>query len=321
MEHVKAYDIQRYRSLSRYMREVHGCKVRRLLVRGGFSCPNRDGTAGVGGCAFCDFASTFPSYTKGLSSVTEQLEACAAVAARRFKAERFMAYFHDGSATYAPVERLERLFKEALAFPGVVALAIGTRPDCLGREVLDLLEELNRETDLWLELGLQSASDRVLERLGRGHDVDCFVEGATRAMERGIKVCAHVVLGLPGEGQKGHLEIARLITILGVKGVKLHNFHVLKGARWADSFGRGEIHVPGMTEYTAMAADFLEHLPPRVVVHRLVGYARPEHLLAPGWTSDCWASRMVVGELESRGTWQGKALGHPRSALEESLDS
>ncbi|NOZ85464.1 MAG: TIGR01212 family radical SAM protein [Deltaproteobacteria bacterium] len=308
--------LPRYRALSAYMKARHGKRVQRLLVRGGFSCPNRNGTIGTGGCAFCDYSSTFTDYTMGLSAVTAQLEASAEVAARRFKSASYMAYFHDGTATYAPIERLESLYNEALAFPGIVALAIGTRPDCLGKDVLDLLEDVSRRTDLWLELGLQTASDRTLHDLGRGHDVACFSRAVANAHERKIKICAHVILGLPGEGTVEARATAKLLNQVQADGVKIHNFHVLKGARWAEDYMRNKIIPPTLEEYTRLAVGFLEVLNSGTVVHRLSGYANQEHLLAPSWTSNRWLGPQSIRKaLTKKDTWQGKALGSSRASL------
>jgi len=311
----------RIRSISAHLIRRHGGRVQRVLVRGGFGCPNRDGRAGYGGCTFCDFTATWAARTDERPGVAAQIADGIARIGPRSGARRFLAYFHDGSATDAPVARLAALYREALAQPGVVGLAVGTRPDCLPDTVLDLLADLNRRAELWLEIGLQSACDATLQRVNRGHDVRCFEDAVRRAHERGLAICAHVVLGLPGEDRSHARATAELLTRLSVEGVKLHNFHVLTGARCADDFRAGRIRVPGLSEYALLAADFLERIPPVVVIHRLAASARSERLVAPDWTADRWAGRQaVLDELEHRDSWQGSTLGADAGDVLRSLE-
>ena len=310
----------RIRSISSHLAERHGGRVQRVLVRGGFGCPNRDGRAGTGGCTFCDFTANWADRSGARPGVAEQLADGISRIGPRTGARKFLAYFHDGSATDAPVERLAALYHEALAQPGVVGLAIGTRPDCLPDAVLDLLGRIHARADLWLEIGLQTASDVTLARINRGHDVRCFEDAVRRAHDRGLVVCAHVVLGLPGEGRAQARATAGLLTRLGVQGVKLHNFHVLAGAPCAAAFRAGEFTVPERLEYAALAADFIENIPPTVVVHRLAASARTERLVAPDWTADRWAGRQaVLDELERRESWQGRGLGADAVAVNPSI--
>jgi hypothetical protein len=228
--------------------------------------------------------------------------------AKRYGASRFIAYFQSFSNTYAPAATLRSLYQEALAFPEVVGLSIGTRPDCLAPETLDLLAEIARERLLWLELGLQSAHDRTLRLINRGHDVDCFTRAAEAAARRGLEVVAHVILGLPGEGPQDMAATARFLGNLPVQGVKIHLLYVVRGSILEKMYLAGKYRPLAEKEYIGLVADFLELLPPRLVIHRLTGDPHPEELAAPAWCRH--KSRVFSGireELARRGSRQGSA--------------
>jgi radical SAM protein (TIGR01212 family) len=227
---------------------------------------------------------------------------------RRYAASRFIAYFQSFSNTYAPVEVLRDLYREALSFPGVVGLSIGTRPDCLSPEILDLLADMARDRLLWLELGLQSAHDHTLRLINRGHDAACFARAVRAAAERGLEVVAHVILGLPGEGPAEMAATARYLGSLPVQGVKLHLLYVVRGSALEDWYRQGRYRPLEEGAYVRLVADFLELLPPRLVIHRLTGDPHPEELVAPAWCRD--KSRVLTGikeELARRGSRQGSA--------------
>ncbi len=310
----------RYRALSAHLRARFGARVQRVVLRGGFSCPNRDGTKGRGGCTFCSAAS-MTSVHVAAAQVAEQLRQGVERMRRRYKAKAFLPYFNDFSATYAHPERLRALYDAALDHPEVVGLALGTRPDCLPPPVLDLLAEYAARTYLWVELGLQSASDATLERIRRGHSAADFAEASIRLAEAGIAVCAHVIHGLPGEGIAEFVETARFLARLPIAGVKIHNLHVLRGSALAHQWKQGRLRVPSLAEHAEAVAAFLAELPPELVIHRLVADAPADYLLAPDWCRrKNEALAFVRSHLEATDTWQGKALGAPLEAVSALLE-
>ncbi len=275
----EAWPPEPHPSLSHYWRYRFGEPVRRISLDPGLSCPNRDGTKGTAGCAFCDPASFAPS-AGDRRPVSEQL----ADGIRRLRARgirRFAAYFQPRTNTYAPPQVLRSLWDQAAAFPEVVALCVGTRPDCVPDPVLDLLAGYADRFEVWLELGLQSCRNDTLERLGRGHTAEDFADACRRAGARGLKVCAHVILGLPGESPADERETARFLARLGVAGVKLHQLSVVRATPLEAVWRRGELAVLSEDGYIDRAAAFIRELPPRTVIHRMVGDTLGERLLAP----------------------------------------
>ena len=311
-----------YLDLNSYLRRRFGTRVQKIILDAGLSCPNRDGRVGVGGCLYCNArGSGTGAWARGLS-IPEQMRQGLARVKARYGARRFIAYFQSFSNTYAPPEVLQNLYREALNFPEVVGLSIGTRPDCLGDDVLDLLADLSRDWLVWLELGLQSAHDGTLRHLNRGHDVACFSRAVSRAAARGLEVVAHVILGLPGEGPGEMAATARFLSDLPLKGVKIHLLYVIRGSGLARLHQAGEYQCLTEEEYIQRVVDFLELLPPEMVIHRLTGDPHPEELVAPAWCLD--KSRVVKGireEFARRGSrqgsrWQPREKGGARAAGE-----
>ena len=226
---------------------------------------------------------------------------------RRYKAKKFLAYFQSFSNTYAPIDKLKRLYDQALAVEDIVGLSIGTRPDCVDRPVLELLQDYARHHLIWLEYGLQSASDKTLEFINRGHDVRCFANAVRATQNRGIKICAHVILGLPGESRSDILHTARTISDLGIDGVKLHLLYVVKGTPLETLYGLGNYSCLEQQAYIDLVCDFLERIPPGMVIQRLTGDPHPEELVAPQWSLNKSETLQKINEaLEIRDTWQGK---------------
>src|SRR5947209_14360304 len=219
---------RRYNPFSRYLRQRFGCKVYRVTVDAGFTCPNVDGSVAVGGCVFCDNRSFSPNRRLPRTTIAEQLHRGMAVLNKLFRVEKFVAYFQAATNTYAPVEKLRRLYDEALAHPQVVGLAVGTRPDAVPDEVLDLLEEYARRHYVCLELGLQTRHDRSLDWMNRGHHFDAFVDAVRRCQGRGFDLVTHVILGLPGEDRADMLATADAVAALPLDGIKIHNLHVVR---------------------------------------------------------------------------------------------
>ncbi len=284
----------------------YGERVHKLAINAGMTCPNRDGAKGRGGCSFCNNASFNPSARRP-PSVSEQIEAGRRVLRKRTGAMRYIAYFQAYTNTYADVARLSALYEEALAEPDVAGLSIGTRPDCVPDPVLDLLAGYrSRGYEVWLELGLQSAFDVTLERVNRGHGFAEYRSAVEAARSRGLPVCTHLILGLPGEGRGQALESLERVLELGVEGLKLHPLHVVKGTLLANQWRRGEYQPLGLTDYLSMAADLIERTPPEVVFHRVTGTASEEILLTPRWCSKKWAVlNGIEAELRSRRSGQG----------------
>ena len=297
-----------YRDLNTYLRERFGGRVQKVTLDAGLTCPNRDDRVGVGGCLYCNArGSGTGAWNRGLS-ITEQLQEGMTRLGRRYGASRFIGYFQSFSNTYASLETLRTLYDEALAFPEVVGLSIGTRPDCLSPEILDLLADIARERLLWLELGLQSANDATLKLINRGHDAACFSRAVTAAAARGLEVVAHVILGLPGEGPAEIAATARYLGGVPLHGVKIHLLYVIRGSGLERLYREGRYRPLEEDEYVGQVADFLEMLPPHLVIHRLTGDPHPEELVAPVWCRD--KSRVLRGireELARRGSRQGKA--------------
>ncbi len=298
---------RRYRPFGRYLRERFGGRVWRVTVDAGFTCPNVDGTVTTGGCVYCDNRSFSPNRRQPRTDVREQVRRGVELLGRRHRAERFLAYFQAATNTHAPVARLRALYDAALEHPAVVGLAVGTRPDSVPDPVLDLLEGYARERYVCLELGLQSRHDRSLDWMNRGHHFDAFVDAVARCRGRGLDLCAHVILGLPGESPADMLETADCLAALGVNGVKIHNLHVVRGTPMEAMYHAGQVPMLSRDEYVAVACDFLERLPADVVIHRLNGDAPPDYLVAPAWCLEKPALLAAIdAELARRDSWQGK---------------
>jgi radical SAM protein (TIGR01212 family) len=300
---------KRYNAFSDELKRVFGCRVQRISLDAGFSCPNRDGTLNTKGCIFCGGHGSGSYGILRNLSIAGQIEDGKEIMRRKYKAERFIAYFQAYSNTHALPERLRLLYAEALSVSDVVGLIIATRPDCLSDEVLEILSELNRQTYLWLELGIQSIHNRSLALVNRHHDHVCSVDAIQRSTSRGLRVCAHIILGLPGESRAEMLRAADELNRLGVDGVKLHLLHVMKGTELAEMYGRGEVKVMDRDEYVAVVCDFLELLDPRILIHRLTGDGGHDNLVAPLWSLKKFeVLNLIDAELERRGARQGSKL-------------
>jgi radical SAM protein (TIGR01212 family) len=297
---------KRYNAFSEELKRVFGCRVQRISVDAGFNCPNRDGLLDTDGCIYCGGSGSGSYGIRRDLTVADQVEDGKEVMRRKYKAQRFIAYFQAYSNTYAPVEQIRRLYTEAMSVPDVVGLIIATRPDCLSDEVLDYLQELSRQTYLWLELGVQSIHDRTLAIINRRHGHACSVDAIQRSTFRGLRVCAHIILGLPGETREEMLAGAGELNRLGVAGVKLHLLHVMKGTALADMYGRGEVKMLDRDDYAGLVCDFLELLDQRILIHRLTGDGGHDNLVAPLWSLKKFEIlNLIDAELERRGTRQG----------------
>jgi len=298
---------QRYYPFSRFLRERFGRRVYRVTLDGGFTCPNVDGTVTTGGCVYCDNRSFSPNRRLPRTDVRTQVSRGIEILGRRHGAERFLAYFQAATNTHAPVERLRKLYDSALDHPQIVGLAVGTRPDSVPDPVLDLLQEYARGRYVCLELGLQSKHDRSLDWMNRGHHFDAFLDAVARCRGRGFDLCAHVILGLPGETTDDMLETADALAELPVQAVKIHNLHVVRGTPMEAMYHAGNVPMLSRDAYVALVCDFLERLPSDVVIHRLNGDAPPDYLVAPAWCLEKPALLTAIdAELARRDSWQGK---------------
>ena len=279
----------------------YGERVHKLALHASFTCPNRDGSKGRGGCTFCNNASFNPNGRQP-PAIPEQLAAGRRVIARRTGARKYIAYFQAYTNTYAETERLAGLYEQALAEPGVIGLAVGTRPDCVPDEVLDLLAGYrDRGLEIWLELGLQSAFDSTLARVNRGHGFSEYRDTVRRAHARGLQVCTHLIIGLPGEDGGHYRTTLERVLEHGVEGLKLHPLHVVRGTLLANQWRRGEYRPLSLDDYVRIAADLVERTPPSVVFHRLTATASPRLLLAPDWCAKKWlVLNRIAAELQAR---------------------
>ena len=294
-------------TFGQYLLARYGERVHKVAVDAGFTCPNRDGSKGRGGCTFCNNSSFSPN-GRDLKPIVDQIDAGRAVIGRRTGARRLLAYFQAYTNTYDAVEELRARYDTALAQPGVIGLSVGTRPDCAPAAVLDLLAAYREQGyEVWLELGLQSAFDETLRRVNRGHGYEEYRQTVQAARERGLPVCTHLILGLPGEeGFHARTSLQRVLED-GTDGLKLHPLHVVKGTQLANSWRAGDYRPWSMEQYIQVAADLVELTPPAILYHRLTGTAPLSILLAPQWCN--WKWRVLNGienELARRGTAQGR---------------
>lgn len=297
------YGDQYFNSIGVYLKKQFGCKVIKLSLDAGFTCPNRDGTKGIGGCIFCsadgsgDFASDIPGQINLLS--------------KKWPSGKYIAYFQSHTNTYAPVAVLREKYEQALSYPDVIGIAIATRPDCLSSEVLELLAELNRKTFLWVELGLQTIHENTAQLINRCYSLSVFDEAAAELSRLQIKTVVHLILGLPGETREDMLNSVQYVCRKKIFGIKLHLMNVLKGTRLAELYPHG-IHIPQKEEYINLVVDALELIPHTVTIHRVTADAPRHLLLAPEWG---YEKRSILNgiqkEFRLRGSYQGKSLEKP----------
>ena len=266
----------------------YGERVHKIAIDADFTCPNRDGSKGRGGCTFCNNVSFSPNGRRP-PGIIEQLAAGRRVIRKRTGARKYLAYFQAYTNTYADIESLRALYDQALSEPDVIGLAVGTRPDCAPAPVLDLLAGYQQQGhEVWLELGLQSSFDESLRRVNRGHGFAEYKTALLAARKRGLQVCTHLIIGLPGE-TKLHCKVTlERVLQLGVDGLKLHPLHVVKGTQLANEWRRGEYQPLLLDEYIDIAADLIRHTPPEVIYHRVTATASKQILLAPDWCSQKW---------------------------------
>ena len=298
-----------YHSLDYMLRERFGEKVYKVTLNGGMSCPNRDGKIGHRGCIFCSEGGSGDFAADVSLSVTEHINSQIAILSAKRPIHRYIAYFQAYTNTYAPVEYLQKIFTEAISHPKVIALSIGTRPDCLDDKVIALLSELNRMKPVWIELGLQTIHEDTARYIRRGYSLSCFEDALSRLRAAGLEVIVHTILGLPGETHDDILETIKYLNATDIQGIKLQLLHVLSGTDLAADYQVGKFEVLGRDAYIDLVIDCLEHLRPSIIIHRVTGDGPKELLIAPQWAS---RKREVLNLLHHRmkemGSFQGKAL-------------
>jgi radical SAM protein (TIGR01212 family) len=296
-----------YFSLNAYLQEQFHQKLYKVSLNAGMTCPNRDGTLGTKGCIFCSAGGSGEFAGDRDLSITGQIQRQIGQIRRKRPARKFIAYFQAYTNTYAPLDRLEEVFTEALEHPDVEVLSIATRPDCLGTDVLELLSRLRRIKPVWVELGLQTIHERTAEYIRRGYPLRCFDEAVSRLSGCGTEIIVHTILGLPGETEQDVLETMEYLNRKPVSGIKLQLLHVLKGTDLAADYAKGTFQVLERDDYISLVIRCLEHLRPDMVIHRVTGDGPKDLLIAPLWSG---AKRTVLNllhqEIARRGTYQGR---------------
>ncbi len=272
-----------YKDFGTWIRQRFPFKVQKISVNAGFSCPNRDGRIGTGGCVYCDNRTFNPAYCTNQPSITEQLRVGKQFFARKYPDMKYLAYFQAYTNTYAPIDQLKSLYEEALAVEDVVGLVIATRPDCVSDELLDYLEKLNHQTFLLMEYGIESANDETLRRIHRGHDFACSRRAVEKTHERGILVGGHVILGLPGEGREECLRQAPIISSLPLDILKMHQLQVIRNTPLAMEYANNPFHVFSLDEYVDLVVDYISLLRDDLVLERFVSQSPPDMVIAPKW--------------------------------------
>ena len=297
----------RYFGYSYYLKKLFGYRVQRVSVDAGFTCPNVDGTVAIGGCTFCDNRSFSPSRRLPKQDILDQLEEGISRVKRRYKCKHFMAYFQPATNTYAPVDVLRPLYERAISHPDVVALAIGTRQDCVPDDVLDLLEEMGKQVPLTVEYGLQTIHQKSLDWMNRGDNHDSFLDAMERSVGRGFELCAHIMLGLPGESHTDMMATAREVANCGLDAVKIHNLYAVEKTPLAAQVRAGEVKLMERDEYVSTLVDFLELIPPTMVVERISGEAPGDYFIGPSWCLDKpGVLQAVKDEFKRRDSYQGQ---------------
>lgn len=300
--------MRRYRDYNTYLREIFGERVQKISLDAGLNCPNRDGTTSDTGCIYCDSrGSGTGAMINAGQSIHEQIVESRKRMERRYGAKKFIAYFQSFTNTYAPVPKLKELYDQALNDPDMVGLSVATRPDCVNNEILSLLSSYTKKYLVWIEYGLQSSHDATLSRINRGHDVACFEQSVQMAKSFGLNVCAHIILGLPGETRTMMLQTAKFLAGLPLDGVKIHLLYIVKETPLAALYERGEYLCLERDQYIELVVDVLELLPPDMVIQRLTGDPIGVELVAPLWAKDKSDNlRLIRERLEGRETWQGR---------------
>lgn len=295
-----------YNDFGSWMKKHFSFKVQKISIDAGFSCPNRDGTIARGGCTYCDNRTFNPSYCHKRDSVTEQLEAGKRFFSTKYPEMKYLAYFQAYTNTYSPTSKLRAMYEEALAVKDVVGLVIGTRPDCVSNDLLDYLQELNKETFILVEYGIESANNKTLEYINRGHTFECSIDSLERTHSRGIATGGHIILGLPGEDKNESIRQAKLISALPMDILKIHQMQIIKGTLLARQYNETPFHLYSVDEYIELIAEYIQHLRQDLVLERFVSQSPAEFLIGPKWGLKNYEfTNKLVNYLKQNGIYQG----------------
>lgn len=300
---------KRYYDLKSYWRNLFGCNVHKLSIDAGFTCPNRDGHVSTGGCIYCDGRGSRLRQQGALPSVTEQIKS-----GRKYyagKADKFIAYFQTFTNTYASGDHLKQLYDEALNQDDVIGLSIGTRPDCLPDETIELLSDYARKYHVWAELGLQSIHDKTLQTINRGHNMQKFLDAVNALSGNSLNICVHIIIGLPGETDEDILKTAKTLAALPINGIKIHSLLALEGTVLGEMYKKNEVKMITKDKYVYLVCDILEILPPQMVIQRLTADGYRDIFLAPEWAANkLEVLNSINRELQFRDSYQGKYYQH-----------
>jgi radical SAM protein (TIGR01212 family) len=312
---IYSNDNKRYHTWNYHLRQQFGEKVFKVSLDAGFDCPNRDGTVAFGGCTFCSAAGSGDFAGNRAEDVITQFHKIKAKMHEKWKDGKYMAYFQAFTNTHAPVDVLKKTFEPVLEQEGVVGISIATRPDCLPDDVVDYLADLNKRTYLWIELGLQTVHERTALLINRAHDYQTYVEGVEKLRKHNIRVCSHIINGLPLENYDMMMETAREVAKLDIQGIKIHLLHLLKGTPMVKQYEKGMLEFLSLEDYVSLVVDQLEIIPPEVIVHRITGDGPPDLMIGPMWSLKKWeVLNAIDAEFVRRGSWQGKFANQVKQA-------
>ncbi|MBD1370820.1 TIGR01212 family radical SAM protein [Hazenella sp. IB182357] len=297
---------KRYHTWNHHLRQIFGQKIFKVALDGGFTCPNRDGKSAIGGCTFCSARGSGDFAGNRRDDLLKQFNDVKLRMHTKWPEAKYLGYFQAFSNTYAPVAQLRDMYEVILEQEGVVGLNIATRPDCLPDDVVEYLAELNQRTYLWVELGLQTIHEETSDLINRGHDFDCFLEGVEKLRKHGIRTCAHIIHGLPGETEEMMMETVDACAKMDIQGIKIHLMHLLKNTPMVKQYEDGLLQFLEKDQYVRLIADSLEKLPPDVIIHRITGDGPPDLLIGPMWSTKKWeVLNAIDDEMKKRNSWQG----------------
>lgn len=301
--------MNRYLNYNTVLKSEFSERIQKISINAGFTCPNRDGSKGTGGCTYCNNQSFSPEYCKPAKTITQQIEEGIAFFHHKYQSQLYFAYFQSYTNTYDKIENLTKIYEEALSHPKVIGIVVGTRPDCINNELLDYFTELSKTTYVMIEYGIESTDNKTLEFINRGHDYESAVEAITKTAGRGLKVGAHLILGLPFEDKEKVILHTKRVSALPLTAIKLHQLQLIKGTKMAKQFEQHPewFHLYTADEYIDLAIDFLEYLKPEIAVERFVSQSPKELLIAPDWgLKNFEFVHKLEKRLEERNTYQGK---------------